>query len=97
VETLMIDSEPLGVFSSAELKRKDLRVAPGDRFYMYTDGLIESKACYGRPEGLEKLIEACVRQRKTGIENAARLIALELRPGPGLEDDVLLMAVEACP
>ncbi len=97
VEVLDMDSEPLGVFSSAVLKRKDRFVARGDRFDLYTDGLIESKAGGGRPEGLQKLIDACVRHRQAPLDESADSIASELRPGTRVEDDVLLMAVEACP
>ena len=42
----------------------------GDRFFMYSDGLIESSPGGGRREGLERLVDACVRHR----DSAARRI-----------------------
>lgn len=91
-----MDSDPLGVFSSAVLRRKDLRVSKGDRFFIYTDGLIESSPGGGRREGVERLVEACVRHRKTPLAEAAAVIVAELRPDvPAVEDDLLLLAVEA--
>jgi len=41
-QVVKMDSDPLGVFSSAVLTRKDLKVSRGDRFFLYSDGLIES-------------------------------------------------------
>jgi len=88
-------SDPLGVFGAAILRRQDLRVSKGDRFFMYTDGLIESSAGGGRRQGLERLVDACVRHRATPLgESAARIVA-ELRPpDQDVEDDLLLLAAE---
>jgi len=98
VETADMDSEPLGVFSSAVLQRRDLRVAPGDRFFLYSDGLIESAPGGGRRAGLERLIEACVGHSQVPLGEVARRIALDLRPDAGSAgDDLLLMAVEVGP
>jgi sigma-B regulation protein RsbU (phosphoserine phosphatase) len=91
-----MDSDPLGVFSAAVLRRKDLRVSKGDRFFIYTDGLIEGSPGGGRREGLERLVEACVRHRKAPLAEAAAVIVAELRPDvQTVEDDLLLLAVEA--
>ena len=91
-----MDSDPLGVFSSAVLTRKDLRVSRGDRFFLYSDGLIESGAGGGRRDGLEQLVNACVRHRTLPLAEAAAAIAGELRPEAGkVDDDLLLLAVEA--
>jgi len=94
--TLSMDSGPLGVFGSAVLRRKDLRVSKGDRFFLYTDGLIESSPGGSRREGLQKLIDACVRHRMAPLAEAVSMIAAEIRPETGLvEDDLLLLAVDA--
>ncbi|SPE37738.1 Serine phosphatase RsbU, regulator of sigma subunit [Candidatus Sulfopaludibacter sp. SbA3] len=95
-QTVKMDSDPLGVFSSAVLQRKDLRVSKGDRFFLYTDGLIESSPGGGRRAGLEQLIDACVRHRTAPLAEATAAIAGEIRPEAGIvEDDLLLLAVEA--
>ena len=95
VQTVDMDGDPLGVFSNAVLQRKDLRVSPGDRFVLYTDGLIESSPGGSRRAGLDRLIEACVRHRSAKLTDAAQTIAGDLRPGGGAAgDDLLLMVVE---
>jgi len=97
-QTLQMDSDPLGLFSSVVLQRKGLRVSRGDRFFLYSDGLIESTPGGGRRLGLERLVDACVRHRAVPLAEAPAVIAAELRPDSGIvEDDLLLMAVEAFP
>lgn len=95
-QTLQMDSDPLGLFSSVVLQRKGLNLARGDRFFLYSDGLIESSPGGGRAAGLERLVEACVRHRAVPLAEAPAVIATELRPDSGIvEDDLLLLAVEA--
>ena len=94
-QVLEMESNPLGVFNSLTLQRKDLWLLPGDRFYLYTDGLIESSPGGGRKEGVEQLVEACVRNHLLPLPDSASRIAAELRPGErSAEDDLLLLAVE---
>jgi phosphoserine phosphatase RsbU/P len=95
VRTLEMDSDPLGVFSNAVLKRKDVRVAPGDRFFLYTDGLIEGAPGAPRREGMAQLMSACVRHHGVPLSESAACIGEALRPaGAVVEDDLLLLAVE---
>jgi sigma-B regulation protein RsbU (phosphoserine phosphatase) len=90
-----LDSDPLGMFGAAILQRRDLRVAGGDRLFLYTDGLIESSPGGGRREGLERLVDACVRHRTALLAESTIGIAGELRPGKHrVEDDLLLLAAE---
>ncbi len=94
-QIVKLDSDPLGVFGSAILRRADLSVSNGDRFFMYSDGLIESSPGGGRREGLERMVDACVRHRTAPLADAATLVAGELRPERGVVgDDLLLLAVE---
>ena len=93
--TLDLSSDPLGVFGAAILHHQELTVAGGDRFFLYTDGLIESKPGGGRREGLERLVDACVRHRSVPLSESAAVIARDLRPEEyPLEDDLLLLAAE---
>lgn len=90
-----IDGEPLGMFNSSVLQRKDLPVFPGDRLFLYSDGLIEASPGGGRESGLQQLVAACVRQHSQPLSCVPELIARELRPDKRVvTDDLLLMAVE---
>jgi sigma-B regulation protein RsbU (phosphoserine phosphatase) len=95
VETVEMDSDPLGMFSSAVLQRKDLALAAGDRFFLYTDGLVEGAPGAPRQAGIARLSEACVANRAAPLREAADVIARASQVGqPKPEDDLLLMAIE---
>jgi hypothetical protein len=57
--------------------------------------LIESSPGGGRRDGLERLLEACVRHRSAELAESTSLIVKELIPdGHIMTDDLLLLAVE---
>jgi sigma-B regulation protein RsbU (phosphoserine phosphatase) len=90
-----MNSDPLGIFSSVVLQRKDLRVSPGDRFYLYSDGMIESSPGAPRKAGIEKLVAACSHHRSEALATATDSIATSVLEGTGpASDDLLLLAVE---
>jgi phosphoserine phosphatase RsbU/P len=92
-QTVEMESDPLGMFGTATLHRRDLRVSPGDRFFLYSDGLIESSPGGGRREGLERLVEACVRHRKQPLQESTGLIVQDICPEEHMvKDDLLLLA-----
>lgn len=98
-QVVEMNSDPLGIFSSVVLQRKDLRVEPGDRFYLYSDGMIESMPGGGRKTGLEQLVEACVEYRAEPLAEATGKIAARLcgeaqTVAQKVEDDLLLLAIE---
>ena len=84
----------MGTRSGRE-RQEDLRVAYGDRLYLYTDGLIESSPGGGRGEGLERLVERCVAHRTDSLENATNGIAADIQAEAGsIQDDLLLLGIE---
>lgn len=95
MELVEMKSDPLGIFSSLVLQRQDLRMKAGDRFYIYSDGLIELEG--SRKRGLEVLQQACRECRSEEVRHApARIISkvCEQARGISAKDDLLLMAVE---
>jgi sigma-B regulation protein RsbU (phosphoserine phosphatase) len=95
VHIVQMDSQPLGIFSALVLQRKDLRVSTGDRFFLYSDGLIESAPGGGRRMGIERLAQTCVRHGRDRISEAPERIARDVRSEmPAAADDLLLLAVE---
>jgi sigma-B regulation protein RsbU (phosphoserine phosphatase) len=97
VELVEMKSDPLGIFSSLVLQRQDLRLSPGDRFYLYSDGLIELEAGGSRKQGLLALAEACSSSKSLPLAESPATIIHQVRgayPEAGVQDDLLLMAVE---
>jgi sigma-B regulation protein RsbU (phosphoserine phosphatase) len=94
-QTVQMDSDPLGIFSSLVLQRRDLKVSAGDRVYLYTDGLIESSPGGGRQTGLEALVEACVLHRTDSLKAGTALITADIQAKVGtINDDLLLLSIE---
>jgi sigma-B regulation protein RsbU (phosphoserine phosphatase) len=94
-QTLEMDSDPLGIFSALVIQRREIRVSPLDRLYLYTDGLIEASPGGKRSEGLERLVDSCLRHRTDPLADAASMIASDILPnGRIAKDDLLLLAVE---
>lgn len=98
-EARVIDSEgdPLGVFGQVVFEKQDLNVNIGDRFYLYTDGLVENAYSpgRGRAAGIGRLREACARVREMELDAAVHAIADEVAPERGaVDDDRLLLGVE---
>jgi len=89
-----LESDPLGMFGSAILQRADLSISNGDRLFIYSDGLIETTPG-ARRDGLERLVEACVRHRGAPLREAPATIVNDVRRhGSPAEDDLLLLAAE---
>lgn len=94
-QTVELASDPLGMFGTATLHRQDLTVSKGDRFFLYTDGLIESTPGGGRRGGLKRLVDACIRHREMPLSESAATIVRDLRPEENnVQDDLLLLAAE---
>jgi sigma-B regulation protein RsbU (phosphoserine phosphatase) len=95
-QAIEMDSDPLGIFGAVALQKKEIRMSPGDRFYMYSDGFIESAPGGGRRKGLERLVEACIRHRSLPLNEclASVVEAAGVHDHPP-EDDLLLLAVDA--
>lgn len=97
VELVEMKSDPLGIFSSLVLQRQDLRLGLGDRFYLYSDGLIELKPGGSRKLGLAALSEACLSKHAEPLGSAPNQILDMVRrkhESAEAQDDLLLLAVE---
>ena len=82
-EAMETAGDPLGVFGSVVLQQQEARLSPGDRFFLYTDGLIESAREHGadRRPGLAALMARCEENRHVPIALAPQVIVDGLRPG----------------
>jgi len=93
-ELLSPEGDVLGGFDNAYFEVRKLAVAPGDRFFLYTDGLIENG---GRTfaQGQDALLAACARTGGLPLEQAVdNVLAALLPPGTRTVDDVVLLGVE---
>jgi sigma-B regulation protein RsbU (phosphoserine phosphatase) len=94
-QAVQMESDPLGMFGTATLHRRDLNVGVGDRFFLYSDGLIEATPGASRKEGLERMIEACVRHRAAPLAESVAAIVRDICPEENVvQDDLLLLGAE---
>jgi sigma-B regulation protein RsbU (phosphoserine phosphatase) len=91
-----IQGDVIGIFSDVYFGVQDIRVNEGDRFYIYSDGLVE-KPGHRKvwTEGLDDLLKACSRLKEIPIrESAERLKDMLLRNTIGFEDDIVVLGIE---
>jgi serine phosphatase RsbU (regulator of sigma subunit) len=89
---------PLGVLPSVQYDQAEVKVQPGDRFLLYTDGLSEATDLKSDEEFGEKelpaLLDAEAGMELASVRDALIERATEFSGGPFLTDDCTLMVVE---
>ncbi|GFK95180.1 Transcriptional regulatory protein WalR [Fundidesulfovibrio magnetotacticus] len=93
-EFLEPEGDVLGGFESAHFETLDLRLGRGDRFLLYSDGLVER---HGRThdQARDLLARACEHAAGLPLEDAADHVLSELLPdGEPTHDDVVLLVAE---
>ncbi len=90
-----MEGDILGMFSDVIFGRQDLTVSPGDRFYLYSDGLIEStqeKIVWSK--GAEILVDTCNKVRDIPIDRVADKIVSLILGDTEVDDDVVVLGIE---
>jgi hypothetical protein len=87
---------PIGMLENAVFEDGRLTLEPGDRLYLYTDGVIEALDATEREYGLDRLLAAIERCRALPLRAGIDAIAAEVRDwcSGRLRDDVSVLAVE---
>jgi phosphoserine phosphatase RsbU/P len=97
VDLLEATGDVLGVFGTAVFEPLQREVSPGDRFFLYTDGLVErtGEQKRNRRQGMEELMQAGVRTLALPIDLAvSEIIGCMISRAHAQEDDVVLLGVE---
>ncbi len=96
-QSLDINGDVLGAFESVCFEPNCRQVAPGDRFFMYSDGLIETdgNSLEERKEGIKKLCEYCYQRREEPVQQAVDNICKDiLGDDSEYKDDIVLLGVQ---
>ncbi len=96
-EAIDISGDVIGVFKSISFDVYERPTQKGDRFFLYTDGLIERFGPTKRlfREGIEDLKKVCEATRNAPLNKAIKDIVDRMGVGAGLAaDDLLLLGVE---
>lgn len=95
VQLIKPTGDILGSFRNAFFECREVNVSEGDRFFLFTDGLIESmQPPRTREQGMELLIKKCLQTREMPLHRSVEDIVRHMLSGcEKPEDDVLLMGV----
>jgi phosphoserine phosphatase RsbU/P len=92
---LFSNGPPVGLLEDAEFPEQDLSLNPGDRLFVYTDGLNEAMSPDGRELQFERIGEVASATRRQPLEAGVKaLVALaEGWTGGEPQDDVSVLAL----
>lgn len=87
---------PVGLVQHPEYEEGRMRLTPGDRLYIYTDGLIEAEDGEEREFGAHRLRGAIEEFRSRPLQESVDAIeaAAERWAGSNLDDDLSIVALE---
>src|SRR5436305_1222755 len=71
-EAMPLTGLPLGMIEDAEYETRTVRLAPGDRVFLYTDGVTEANSAAGEEYGDPMLAEALARLGAVGAPDLVR-------------------------
>jgi len=92
---LDISGLPLGMFEDAEYTVLEGPAAPGDRFYLYTDGLAENAGHYVTGEGFRaSLLRSCEHNAVMPLDNAVVNMMRDMTGEQSPVDDIVLLGVD---
>jgi sigma-B regulation protein RsbU (phosphoserine phosphatase) len=85
------EGDILGMFPDSEFGRLEMAVQPGDRLFLYSDGLVEKDG--SRAEGTRRLLDECRESMKEPLAGVVSGIVARLCPGMA-DDDIVLLGTE---
>jgi sigma-B regulation protein RsbU (phosphoserine phosphatase) len=89
---LLQEGDVVGAFPDAVFGTAELNLKPGDRIFLYSDGLIEVRGSWA--EGLGRLTDACHSRRTMSLEGLVPALVDDVMAGVCAADDTLLLGVE---
>lgn len=88
---------PIGIFENLEYDSFQIQLSPGDRLFIYSDGIIECKNQRGDFYTNDRLISLLDKNAKQPVQNVIQILKESLREWKGddkFEDDISLLAIE---
>jgi sigma-B regulation protein RsbU (phosphoserine phosphatase) len=97
---LRVTGHPIGVLEEPEYEEYRLKLGPGDRLYLYSDGIPEAFNAMDEQFGSQRLMDTLAQGRTASLKESLTQLLTHLeewRGGAELSDDVSVLAVEMKP
>jgi phosphoserine phosphatase RsbU/P len=97
VEFVRTEGYAVGLFPGADVASEEIVLAPGDRLFLYSDGLMDSANPAGQSYGarrMEETLKACKDKPLSEAVESVRKDLVAWRGSDSFVDDVSLLAVE---
>ena len=88
---------PLGVMAAGKYEQGHVLLTPGDRFVVFTDGLLDAEDRNGEPFGADRLSRVLGNESAASISHLKRVILdglIDQTNGLPLEDDLTILTAE---
>ena len=88
---------PVGMFEQVDYDTQTLQLCPGDRLFIYSDGVTECNSPNGEQFGDARLTDTLQRHGGEPLNNTLQALASDLqvwRGGDGFQDDVTVLGLE---
>ncbi len=92
VSVVRLEGDVVGSFRDAVFGSAELTIEPGDRMFLYSDGLIETGGT--QEDGISRLAQACMDRRSSPLAEMVPAVVKEITAGVAATDDTLLMGIE---
>jgi len=99
-EILEVQSLPIGFMEDSTYEESVIEVAPGDRIYIYSDGIPEAEGPENTLFGKERLVESLNKTLDTTLEKSLERLLTDVEEWSVFEtfrDDVSLLGIEVKP
>ncbi len=96
-EVLTIEGFPIGIVEKPEYSENAIKLNPGDRVFLYTDGLTEAEDKNGNPYGTDQLSTGISEGRLLDLNDCLGSIMKSVKTWDddrGLQDDLSILAFE---
>ena len=93
---LEVAGYPVGLLEAATWEENTLQLHPGDRLYLYTDGITEAPNQWEEPFGRSRLLDALVEGKNQSLDESIDHLIAEVHSfvSPPIDDDVSILALE---
>lgn len=91
VQTFHQEGDVVGIFPVPVFGQLDVSVHPGDRIFLYTDGILELSG--SRSNGLARLEAACLAAAQKPLAEAVPSIVDSICDGHDPDDDIILLGI----